>query len=191
MKTFFLKPACIAAAVLGMSFPAHATIITYNAALTGLQEVPPTTSPGTGSAIVTFDTVSDTLTVSETFRGLTAPTTAGSLQVGPSGRSGPVVLPFLSFPLGVTSGLFNGTFTAANLIPQPMYGINTFGDLVTAVEHGNTYLNIDTVLFPNGEIRGQVVPVPEPVTLSLLGVGLAGLGMARRRRQSAPPVRSA
>ncbi|HDH16951.1 MAG TPA: PEP-CTERM sorting domain-containing protein [Gammaproteobacteria bacterium] len=32
---------------------------------------------------------------------------------------------------------------------------------------------------------GQISPVPEPATLALFGIGLAGLGFARKKRKSA------
>ena len=48
--------------------------------------------------------------------------------------------------------------------------------LIAGIEHGQTYLNIHTSQFTGGEIRGFLVPVPEPSTPFLLGCGLAGLG---------------
>jgi PEP-CTERM motif/CHRD domain len=54
------------------------------------------------------------------------------------------------------------------------------------METGNAYLNIHTSEFPGGEIRGLLQPVappdvPEPATLALVGIGLAGIGFLRRK----------
>jgi hypothetical protein len=47
--------------------PAAAAILTYDASLNGATEIPPTGSPGTGFAVVTIDTVADTMNVQESF----------------------------------------------------------------------------------------------------------------------------
>ena len=41
-------------------------------------------------------------------------------------------------------------------------------------------MNIHSTTFTGGEIRGQVIP--EPTTLLLIGLGLAGVAVAQRKR---------
>jgi hypothetical protein len=46
---------------------------------------------------------------------------------------------------------------------------------------GTSYINFHTTQFGGGEIRGQIIPVPEPETYALMLAGL-GLGFIARRR---------
>lgn len=73
--------------------------------------------------------------------------------------------------IGATSGSLAGTID---------FGTNTA--LIDALLAGELYLNIHTAQFGGGELRGTLVPIPEPtaVALSLLGVGM--LAGCRRRR---------
>ena len=47
---------------------------------------------------------------------------------------------------------------------------------------GTTYFNIHTSTFGGGEIRGFLV-TPEPATLVLLGLGLAGVAARLRKKR--------
>jgi CHRD domain len=71
----YASPALVMAAALMLQAPAaHAIPITFVANLTQALEVPPTGSPGTGSATVVLDNTANTMHVDVTFSGLTSGT---------------------------------------------------------------------------------------------------------------------
>ena len=51
-------------------------------------------------------------------------------------------------------------------------------------------MNFHTVQFGSGEVRGQILVVPEPETYLLMLAGLAGMGAMVRRRRGAPIARA-
>ena len=178
---------------------AHATIFVYQAILDGLSESPPNASPGTGFATVDYDNVAHTLYVDVTFSGLLGTTTASHIHAATAlpgtGTAGvATTTPYFSgFPLGVTSGTYINTLdlTLASSY-NPAYitanGGTTAGAelaLTSAIAAGEAYLNIHTTVVPGGEIRGFLVAVPEPTSVSLLVLGGCALTWGMRRRKTA------
>jgi hypothetical protein len=51
-----------------------------------------------------------------------------------------------------------------------------------ALAGGQAYWNIHSSSFGGGEIRGFVVPVPEPSTLALFGLGAGAIAWRLRRK---------
>jgi hypothetical protein len=100
---------------------------------------------------------------------------------------------FVGFPAGVQSRSFDQTYNmtlaasynSAFITASGGTTAGAFSALVAGLNTEQAYFNIHTNLFPGGEIRGQLAPVPEPATwaMMLIGFGLAG-AMLRRRKIS-------
>ena len=185
------------ATALMLSVPSsYAMPTTFVGSLAGANEVPPVPSPGTGFATVVLDPTAQTIQVNATFSGLTSNDTAAHIHccapLGTNAGVATTVPAFPGFPLGVTSGTYSSVVfdLTQPTIYNPAFvtlegGTISLAEaaLIAGIENGQTYLNIHTVNNPGGEIRGQLEPVPEPITLLLFGSTMAGLGLARWRRR--------
>lgn len=55
---------------------------------------------------------------------------------------------------------------------------------MTAMINTDTYINLRSNVYPSGEIRGQIVLIPEPSSIALVALGsLGGFLVIRRRRK--------
>ena len=201
MKSFIHFLTLLLTVSLGI-YTAHATPITFQAILTGANEVPPVVTPATGQAIVVLDPTAQTIQINATFSGLTSNDVAAHIHcclpspflTGVNVGVATTVPAFVGFPLGVTFGSYTSQvfdLTQA-LIYNPAFvtlqgGIpQAEAALLAGIQNGGTYFNIHTDNFGGGEIRGFLSKVPEPATLYLMGFGLIALaGIIRRRRRRA------
>ena len=174
---------------------ARATVFQYSVSLDGPSE--PTSSLGIGSGTVNYDDAAHTLQLQVSFSGLTGTTTASHIHAPTptpfSGTAGvATTTPSLAgFPLGVTSGSYSNTLDLTSASSWNGAYITANGGtpagaesaFAAAIAGGNAYWNIHSSSFGGGEIRGFLVPVPEPSTLALLGLGAGTLAWRLRRKR--------
>jgi len=138
----------------------------------------------TGSGVINLTLSGTTATFNGTFSGLSGTVNTGGFHIhapAAPGQNASVLyglFPSITLNPDNKSGTINGSVTlvAGQLgfdIPTQLNQLNS----------GLWYFNIHTSTFGGGEIRGQILPVPEPSTLGLIGLGLAGMiGLGIRRR---------
>jgi hypothetical protein len=124
---------------------AHAASSSFQVPLTGAEQAPPVQTSGTGTADITYDPATRTVTWSITFTGLSGAATMAHFH-GPAkaGANGPVVI-WLSKQGAAPASPITGQ---ATLTPEQ----------AKQFEAGLWYINVHTKEHPAGEIRGQVVP---------------------------------
>ena len=179
------------AAVL-MALPANAATLTF------YRDLGPEAqgATGTGWASATFDTDAVTMRVQATFAGLSGVTTVAHIHcctavpfTGNVGVATPTPT-FPGFPAGVTAGAYDRTFDLTLPASWNAAFVNANGGTLAGAEavfaaglaSGRAYLNIHSTYRGGGEIRGFLVPVPEPVSAGLLAVGIGAVAFGRRRR---------
>jgi hypothetical protein len=175
MKSKILLSVALTSALYGTSTYADTV---FHAHLTPSQEVPPRESGADGIADFTLLPDNETLQVSLSFTDLTTPATAAHIHCCATlGAIAPVVVPFPDFPATVT-----GSYSSTFLLSTPGLLTNISLDaFMNGLASGLAYINIHDATYPEGEIRGQIEPVPIPASIWLLGSGVFGLGALRHR----------
>jgi hypothetical protein len=122
---------------------------------------------GTGTLDLKLDRNSQTLTFTLKFENLSSAVTQSHIHFGKVHTPGGVMVFFCSnlasAPAGTQAcpangGTVTGTLTAANLLAVPGQNVpaGDFTAIVDALLTDSAYVNVHTVNFPAGEIRGQL-----------------------------------
>jgi CHRD domain/PEP-CTERM motif len=185
----------LATSVLVFAAPAaNAVPVTFSTVLNGANENPSNASAGTGTAVVLFDLAAHTMQIQINFTGLTGTTTAAHIHCctfAPGNVGVATELPlFTGFPTGVTAGSYDHTFDMSLSQSYNPAFINANGGTVAlaeaalfaGMEDERAYLNIHSTFRPGGEIRGFMQQVPEPASIALFALALAGLATVQCRR---------
>jgi hypothetical protein len=137
------------------------------AGLSPANENPPhPQSSASGTATVTWDVAANTMKVDAAFANLTTPNTAAHIHccIAAPGNTGvaTTVPTFTGFPGGVTSGTYSHSFDMTSAASYNPAFVSAHGGtvasaeaaLLAGIETGNAYLNVHTMMFPGGEMRG-------------------------------------
>lgn len=196
-------------ALLAAAMPANASI-TWQIDLTNVNEIPDATPPAPtfGTATLVLNDAMTALSLDLMVFGIDA---TGSQTVdatdnlinahvhaGPTvtaATNGPVVWGFIGGPFNNNApneGIFTPFATGVGFSYSGVWNATEGNNTTLSAQLGNilagrSYVNVHTVRFPGGEIRGNIPPVPEPATWAsfLLGFALLGLSFRRHRRTTA------
>lgn len=170
MKLKWIARVSTLVAVLGLGVAATSAdeaSFSIRAKLSGFQEVPPKLSPSTGSfeATVTGSTLSYKLTFSQ----LSSPAFMAHLHFAQPAVNGGIFLWLCGSaaapgPAGTPTCPANGgTVTRSGVTAADIQGVSTqnlsagdFAGALSIIQAGDSYVNVHTIFFPGGEIRGVV-----------------------------------
>ncbi len=142
--------------------PSGAAPVRFVIPLTGAEVVPPATTSATGTFTLFVEggpsptgqpRISYELDVKDI-----VDVSAAHIHLGAKGTEGAVIVPLFTGP--AKTGSFSGMLAQGSITDKDLTGEmsgKTLSDLLAAMQAGNTYVNVHTKAFPNGEIRGQIV----------------------------------
>ena len=158
MRLYTKTALALAFACVFVASTAQAVIVNYTVGLLGSNEVGGGDPDAFGTALLTLDSDTNQISWSITTFNMD-PLFLDHIHQAPAGVNGPVVIDF-----------------AASLVGGPIID----ADVAAVVANpSGYYVNVHSTVFTGGAIRGQV---PEPGTVALVGLGMLGLGVTRRRQ---------
>jgi CHRD domain len=147
-KTLSRRAVIIVAGLIGAVWApglALAAPLSFTVPLTGMQQVPPMQTAGSGTANLTYDPSTRVVTWSITYSGLSSPVTMSHFH-GPAEP-------------GKNAGVVIWLTKQGSPVESPIKGEATLTpEQAQQFMAGEWYINVHTRDHPAGEIRGQVTP---------------------------------
>ncbi len=161
VKSTFLNGLLLASGLL-VAGSAVAGGASFEAGLSGAQEVPGVDTPGKGSIKARFDSGYTRVRVDVRVKDLNGEVVGAHFHCARPGANGPVAFGLINpGPLSVDGDRIRGTLTNANFTGADCNAatgrnINNIAALAFAMRDGLIYLNLHTTAVGSGEIRGQL-----------------------------------
>jgi hypothetical protein len=168
--------ALAAVAASAVALPAHAE--TTHARLSGYQEAPAVSSPGSGDFRAKINDRSQTIEYELSYEGTQGTVFMAHIHAAQPGVNGGIVVWLCGNPADggvppvagvpacpVPGGTVTGTITTSLITPNAgaqaqLFTAGDFEELVAAIRAGVTYVNVHTTAasggVPGGELRGQI-----------------------------------
>jgi hypothetical protein len=160
-----MKRKAIVAVVFGLCLLAQGTrlraaddIVVLKANLDGGQEEPKITTGAFGTATITLNRTTRSLTYVVDVFNFPTVATVSHIHVGSPGVAGPVMINFVVPPNSISAFRLSGTATTSDLVPRPAQGIQSIEDAFFSIAAGVSYVNVHSSGNPGGEIRGRLCP---------------------------------
>lgn len=171
MRRLWMAAVVTLTAIVGLvmfsATPADEGTVRLHASLTGLQEVAPKLTNGTGTFTATI--TGGQLNYTLTYSNLSSPAFMAHIHFGQKGVSGGIFIwlcqsagapsPTAGTPTCPASGgTVTGTANASSVvkIDGQTLSAGNFNDAIAIIRSGEAYVNVHTTNFKPGEIRGQV-----------------------------------
>lgn len=152
MKIFTPVRGILIAGVFGaLALASQAQVVELRATINAAQEAPNvSTSPATGTAIMLYDIKTNTFDLMVSINGMANAAISSHIHEAAAGAGGPVVTNLGSESVYTRSG---------NTLTATFRNITHGGDRLKLIQ-GGAYFNIHSAQFPQGEVRGQLIPQP-------------------------------
>ena len=166
------RSAAIAAAIASLALGCAGSALAHDddleTKLKGYQEVPSVSTAASGKFKASIDKASNTLRYEISYSGLEGDVRQAHIHFGQRGVNGGISIwlcqttfnpsPVLTTPTCLQSGTVSGVISAADVVGPAGQGIAAaqFTEILAAIRAGVAYVNVHSLKFPGGEIRGQL-----------------------------------